>query len=90
LLLDLSTAGLEDVFNGSQPRPQLDFDFMPSTFFIKPGAVLSFDNIMLSNIAPTYAYEYSPSAPWRNAGVGYPLWPSVILDNNGTVSQEMV
>ncbi|WIA11806.1 hypothetical protein OEZ85_011898 [Tetradesmus obliquus] len=79
------TSGQDDIFDGSQPRPQLDFDSMPATFFVKPGAVLTFDNVMLSNIAPTFAYTYSPWAPWRNAGVGFALWPSVILSDNGTV-----
>uniref|UniRef100_A0A383VHP9 Protein kinase domain-containing protein n=1 Tax=Tetradesmus obliquus TaxID=3088 RepID=A0A383VHP9_TETOB len=79
------TSGQDDIFDGSQPRPQLDFDSMPATFFVKPGAVLTFDNVMLSNIAPTFAYTYSPWAPWRNAGVGFALWPSVILMHNGTV-----
>jgi hypothetical protein len=69
------------------PRPQLDFSAMPTTFKVKPGGVLSFDNIMISNIAPTFAYNYNPFAPWRNAGVGYPLWPSIVLSENGTVRQ---
>jgi hypothetical protein len=83
-------AGQDDVFDGSQPRPQLDFDSMPATFLVKPGGVLSFDNVMLSNIAPTFAYKYTPWAPWRNAGVGYALWPSIILSENGTVGQSRV
>jgi hypothetical protein len=60
---------------------------MPTTFKVRPGGVLSFDNIMISNIAPTFAYTYNQFAPWRNAGVGYPLWPSIVLSNNGTVRQ---
>lgn len=83
-----SSAGLDDAaVDGSLPRPQLDFDGLPATFLVMPGGVLSFDNVVLSNIAPTYAYQYTPWAPWRNAGVGYPLWPSIILSDNATVSR---
>jgi hypothetical protein len=73
------------MFDGSLPRPQLYFSHTPTLFHVKPGAVLSFDNVVISKIAPLSAYSFTSWAPWRNAGVGYPLWPSIVMNENGTV-----
>lgn len=82
-------AGLNDTQQGGlYSRQTLDFSSMPAVILVQDGGRLLFDNVVLANIAPTYAYDYSLQAPWRNAGVGYPLWPTIMLESNATVSQD--
>lgn len=65
----------------------LSFGNIPNAVSVEGGAVLTLRGLILADIALSAAYQYTPAQPWRNAGVGFPLWPSIVLEPNATVRQ---
>lgn len=64
----------------------LDFQQLPNAILVDTGGLLTFKDILIADIAPGPAYSYTAAQPWRNAGVGFPMWPTVALAPDATVS----
>jgi len=63
----------------------LDLNQLPGLFMVGSGAVLSFINLHLNNVAYKTAYVYSNAQPFKADGIGTGLWPSVGFAPNSTV-----
>lgn len=64
----------------------LDFNAMAGVMSVGSGAVLSFINLQLHNVAYKTSYVYTPDAtPYKTDGIGTGLWPSVQFAPNSTV-----
>ncbi|KAF6265891.1 hypothetical protein COO60DRAFT_768188 [Scenedesmus sp. NREL 46B-D3] len=69
----------------SAQRAELNISGMPNMMLIGPGGLLVFQNIILSDIAQSDAYVYSPAQPYRSQGPGTGTWPSIALAPNATL-----
>jgi hypothetical protein len=65
--------------------PELDFSRLPNVLCLAPGAVLSLRNVRLVDIAHADRWAPAPAQPLRNAGVGFPLWPTLTLQAGASV-----
>lgn len=63
----------------------LNLNRLPYAMRVESGATLVFTNIQLFNLAPSSAYTYSSTSPWRSTGQGTTTWPSIGLAVNATV-----
>eukprot|EP00878_Enallax_costatus_P000820 GHUV01000946.1.p1 GENE.GHUV01000946.1~~GHUV01000946.1.p1 ORF type:complete len:1662 (+),score=542.75 GHUV01000946.1:226-5211(+) len=65
--------------NGSQLTPELNFSLIPDAMLVGPGGRLVFKDILLLDFANVFSYQYSDAQPYRNMGVGWPMWPTVAM-----------
>eukprot|EP00775_Hariotina_reticulata_P004708 gene4708-4959_t len=84
VLQGVAAEGSPDI--GATGSPELVFSGMPNAILVQSGGSLTFINTIISEIALTSFYQYTPWQPWRNAGAGYPLWPTMGVAPNGTVT----
>lgn len=63
----------------------IDFNKISYAMRVDGGATLVFSNVQLFDLAPSSAYSYSSSTPWRSTGQGTTTWPSIGLAVNATV-----
>jgi hypothetical protein len=68
----------------------INFERIPYAMRVESGATLVFSNVQLLNLAPSSAYSYSSSNPWRSTGQGAITWPSIGLAVNATVRRSYI
>eukprot|EP00878_Enallax_costatus_P011749 GHUV01012265.1.p1 GENE.GHUV01012265.1~~GHUV01012265.1.p1 ORF type:complete len:598 (+),score=177.52 GHUV01012265.1:184-1977(+) len=66
-------------FSDDTLPPELNFASMPNAMMILEGGFLRFDNIIISDIAGTDAYQYSGAQPYRSVGIGSGTWPTIAM-----------
>lgn len=52
---------------------------MANAMLVENGGRLAFQDITLLDFAHISMYEYSEAQPYRNLGVGWPLWPTIAM-----------
>lgn len=57
---------------------------------IKPGAALTFRNIIWQEVATAGAYRYTPDQPYLSVGICTGTWPTILSAPNATVRQRHV
>lgn len=75
--------------NASQVTPELNFSLMANAMLVGTGGRLAFQDILLSDFAHVTMYQYTPSQPYRNMGVGWPLWPTVAMAPGSRVRPQL-
>lgn len=82
-LLRLSCYLLADELSDS--GSELNFSHISGAILVQQHGLLRFVNITLADIAPFTSYQYGPAQPYRNAGLGWGLWPTITLAPGGQV-----
>lgn len=66
-------------------RLSLNVSAMPGVLLVGPNSKLHLESMELADVAERTAYVYSAAQPWRNAALGFGIWPSLALSPGAQV-----
>jgi hypothetical protein len=78
------------LLHADQPQSSLDVNGMAGFAMVGPGSFLILSNLTVMGFAMPDAYEYGPGTPYKLAGTGSGVYPTLNIAPGGTVSREGV